>query len=619
MIGTPRYMAPELFSGGRATAVSDLYSLGVLLFRLVTGGYPVDGESMTEVQAAHERQERRRLRDVRPGLPPSFVQVVERALAPDPRERIESAGALEAALADAILPDVAGVSDDPARVTIGRWLRGRPWLVAAFVIAAGAATWTWWPGRPVSPPVSGAGPVRTIAVKPLKNLTGDANQDYFAAGLSDVLVAQLGGIRALRVVALADSGPAADPATYPGVQAILEASVQRAEGRIWLSARLVPVAGGALLWGRTYDGTDGEVLSLQGRIAADVAKDLKVSVSDTESRRLSRTYHVSREAQNAYLRGRYLLDSLTRTNLQQARVEFEEAVRLEPEYAPAHASLAMTYMALGALGVLRPDEMRALATPAATTAFRLDPALAEAALAIADVRFRMDWDWAGADDAYRTAIDLNPSFVDARARYARYLAAAGRISDALREARAAAEIDPVSADIHNVVGLMLYYDGQHDAAIAHFRSRLNDRTARGHVVLARSYAAAGRYVEAIDSLEFAYNASNEDPALRAELARTMADAGDTAGARRILAELYARRRARHDYIAPQDLAYIHTALGERDQAFALLAEAIDERAARLLWLAVDPRVNPLRSDWRFRALLARLGLDVQRSQQEVSR
>ena len=450
-------------------------------------------------------------------------------------------------------------------------------------------------------------------MRPLKNLSGDPSLNYLAAGLSDVLMTKLGGISALRVVAesaVDHDNQARSPVsrTGPKVEAILEGSVQTSAGRILVAARLVDVETGAVRWGKSYDGPESDAFDMQSRIAADIARDLKVSVTEVEARRLARQYVVSPQAQASYLRGRFLLDNPTRPNLEQARVEFERAVKLESQYAPAHAGLALTYMGLGNFGAMQPSEARALAQPAAETAFKIDPMLPEAALAAADVRFRLSWDWQGADEAYRTAINLNPSYMQARGQYARYLAAANRTSDALREALAAYQLDPLSAEIHSVVGLMLFYDRQYNDAIAHFASRLDPRSLRGHTGLARSYAAARRYDEALASLATAYDLSGQDLAIRAEMGRILADAGRTAEAREILTDLYARRANSKDYVFPSDLAYIHIALGEYDAAFRLLNQAIDDQASRLLWMAVDPRLNPVRSDPRFSVLASRLGI-----------
>jgi TolB-like protein/Tfp pilus assembly protein PilF len=633
--GTPVYMAPELFEGGRATPRSDIYSLGVLLFRLVTGEYPVNGRMAADVEEAHARRARRYLRDLRPDLPGPFVNAVERALAVDPRARFESAGAMEQSLATALLPALPALPapstlpettefreppqplDRPA-LAPWRWIGGRTArvlgvlgaLLALVTVAGAFVAWRAW-DRSNPPPLTAQG-MQSLAIRPLVNLSGDASQMYFAAGLTDLLLSHFGSVHMLRIVAV-PSGPGAhDEPDSPalarrlGVDGVFEGSVQRSAGRVRVSARLVRASSGAIVWGRTYEGSEREAFNLQSQIAADVTREIGLSLTTHESRQLARTYTLTSEAQDAYLRGRYLLDTLSRPNLEKARIEFERVVQLEPLYAPGHASLAMTYLALGNVGVLTPDVVRDLAPAAASTAFNLDPMLAEAALALADVRFRLNWDQQGAEEAYRRAIDLNPSYVLARGQYARFLESAGRTDDALRVAKEAFQIDPLSAEIHAQVGMALYYAHRYDEAIAHYESRPEATSQRTNVGLGRAYAAAGRYAEAIAALTAAVEQSGHDPGIYAELGRTCAQAGQIDRARAILSELDAGRAQRQGYVAPQDLAYVHVALHEYDMAFALLDEAIAEHASRLLWLPVDPRVDPLRQDPRFAALIARL-------------
>jgi TolB-like protein/Tfp pilus assembly protein PilF len=654
--GTPVYMAPELFERGRATPRSDIYSLGVLLFRLVTGEYPIEGRTLGDVQNAHKQGIRRYLRDVRPDLPAAFVNTIERALSRDPAKRFESGGAMERALAETLTaPSFSGhantengfaghpvtsMSTPASTSTSTAWFGRRAVIGVAIATAivlmaatiatvllyrarsdAGSGTGTAGAAATTAAGAVTAQGMRSLAIRPLTNLTGDPDQAYFAAGLTDLLLAHFGSVRALRVISVSDGqSDIAAIVRTTGVDGVFEGSVQRSAGRVRVSARLVAAGSNAIVWGRTYEGSEREAFDLQSRIAADVMREIGVTLTGYESRQLTRTYTLSSEAQDAYLRGRYFLDALSRPDLKRARAEFERVIGLEPLYAPAHAGLALTYLALGAAGDLKPADTRALASAAANTAFNLDPMLAEAALAVADVRFRLDWDVPGAEKAFRHAIDLNPSYVFARCQYARFLAAAGRPEEALRVAREALRIDPTSGDTHTVVGMALFYARRYDEAVAHYRSREDMGRVAVNVGLGRAYAALGRYQEAIAALTTALEQSGRDPSAYAELGRTYAAAGDVPRARAILKDLYAARgdASRGDasrsgaagktgsYIAAQDLAYIHIALHEYDTALDLLDEAIAAHASRLIFLPVDPRVDAIRDDPRFTSSIARL-------------
>ncbi len=606
--GTPLYMAPELFTGSKATPSSDLYSLGVLMFRLVTGKYPVNGKSVDQVRAAHERNERLHLRDVRPDLPPGFVKAVERAMAPNPAERFDSAGAFEAALGAEVLSDSARSGE----IVVAPPKRSWRWIAAAAVVAALVAGGWFVNKRDGAAPATGA--TRTIAVRPFKNLTGDTQQQYFVAGLSEGLFAQLGRLQALRVVALSE--PAAGAAwpsleetavKLPNAYALFEGSVGRGDGQVRVTARLVQLASGALLWGKEYYGTDADKFALQGQVAADLAQQLHISISEAEATRLAAPVRLKTEAQDAYLKGRYLLDSLNTENLKEAKVQFELAIAFEPQYAAAHANLALTLMALGNYGVLTPAEVRAAAPAAAANALKYDPTSAEVALAVADVHFRLNWNWALAEPAYRSAIALNPSYMEARTQYASFLAAAGRLAEGLRESEEAEAIDALSAEVHSTVLMLLYYNRRYDDVIRRAKERLSNESNRGRIMLARGYAGAGKHAEAIAEMQKAIKI-NSNTGFEAALAVMYADAGNPAEARRILGSLETRRASGVGYVAPQDLGYILVALGDRDGAIARLNEAVDEQASRLLWLGVDPRVDKLRGDPRFVAILKRLGI-----------
>jgi eukaryotic-like serine/threonine-protein kinase len=523
MTGTPVYMAPEVLASGQATPVSDLYSLGVLLFRLVTGAYPVSGRSLEEVGREHRVAARRYLRDLRPDLPGPFVAVVERALAFDPKDRFESAGMMERALTNALLQQSPPEAPIRKRQRFGVWSAA---VVGALCVLAVALLTTWpWLGTGRGAVMYG---MRSLAIRPLESLSADASQagveGWFAAGLTDLLIADLGSIRELRVIAVPPTETTRAQADRTllaglGVDGMFEGSVQRNGGRVRVSAHVLSAGSGAVVWGRTYEGTEQEAFNLQSQIAADVAREIGLPPTVTASGGQPRANHLTTEAQEAYLRGRYLLDTLTRPNLQRARTEFERVVHLEPLYAPGHASLALTYLQLGGVGLLTPDVVRELATAEANAAFNIDPMLAEAALAAADVRFRLNWDSQGAEDAYRRAIELNPSYVYARGQYSRFLAALGRVDDALRVARESQQIYPLSAEIHGVVGMALIYARRYDEAIAHYRSRADSMTPMQQVGLGRACAAAGHFPEAIVALTAAVEQSGHDPSIYAERRR----------------------------------------------------------------------------------------------------
>ena len=489
MAGTPVYMAPELFENQRATPQTDIYSLGVLLFYLVTGKYPVSGHSWEEVAAAHRSKQIRLLRDLRPDLPAAFVECVEALTAPDPSKRIQTAGAAEAALQRAL------VGESPRR----RWgiAVAAAVVVGALTIGANLNTLRgrFW----------GAS-VQSIAVLPMANLSGDAGRDYFVDGMTDQLIAELSRISALRVTDRTSVMGYKQTtkrlnviAAELGVDAVLEGSIVLAGSNLRLTTALIRAVDGRRLWSKTYDKSVKDALTVQAELTRDLAGGIQLALTPNELRDLEQTYQASQDAQDFYLRGRALLYRFDRVRQPEACALLERAVALEPKYALAWASLSRCYMLMETNAVWSPTVAAPKVKTAASTAIEHDASLAEAHLALADARFRFDWDWRAARDSFETAIALNRSFSLARDHYARFLAAAGRTNEAFDQARRAVESDPQAVDIRRTLGLMLFYQRRYAEALARTdeAAALNPGFPGSHVVRARTLAAMTRYDEAI--------------------------------------------------------------------------------------------------------------------------
>ena len=608
LVGTLLYMAPELFDHQPATARSDLYSLGVLLFHLVTGSHPVQGSTMSEIRTAHQRQERRRLRDVRPDMPGEFVRIIERAIAPDPALRYASAGDLEADLSGFVVAEPT-----PSRRRRWTW-----WAVPAAIaatLAAGVAIDKARQPRDATAPRASAAGLRSLAVLPLANVSGDPGQDYFADGMTDLLTTELSGVSSLRVIARTSAmmfkgsrAPISEIGHRLRVDGVVEGSVNRSGDRVRVTLQIVDAKTESRLWGSTYERKAQDIFALQAEIVRTMTQELQAALTGPERQRLFAVYAARPEAQELYLRGRYLLHTQNRDKMRQACQLFEQAVGIDPDYGSAWANLARCYTWLETLGLLSPDQARTLASSAASEALRRDSGQFEAHTAMAELRFKFDWNWQDADLHYRRAIEANPNFALARWMYARFLAAAGRVHDALVQARAAEQSDPLSAEVKGTVGMMLFYARRYADAEAKAAEAvaLDGRLPAARVVHGRALAALGRFDDAISELRRALTLANDD-GIMAELGRTYAMAGRKAEAEAILSRLTAPARPGIEFAAPQDAAYVAAALGLHDDALAGLERAVDERSSRILWLRVDPRVDSLRQDQRFAALLARIG------------
>ena len=617
--GTPLYLAPEVLAGEPPTPRSDIYSLGVLLFHLLSGGYPFSADDLDGLRAAHADGKRTWLRDSRPDLPDALVRVIERAVEADPARRYRSAGAMEAALRDAADGRAAVVSGE---TVVSRVLRmRRPFAAAAAVLLAVVVGLVVWSRRPAVPPSS----IRSVAVLPMVHLSGATDAPHLADGLHDELITTLAQIQSLRVTSRSSVMqfkdtriPAGELARKLGVDAVLESTVSSssgggdgAPGRVRVNASLVMAGESAPVWSRTFDRPLGDLLALEADVARAIAASVRASITQTESARLNRGDRTDPRAEEAYFQGRRHLEQYGSDHARRALDAFNLATRLDPGHAAAHAGAARAYISLGFNGDISQQEARASALAELQKTIRLDEALPEGRAALADIKFYYDWDWIGADFEYRRAIDLSPSFTYAKRRYASYLAAVERLDDAVQQASEAEVLDPLSAEAAVTHGLVLYYRRDYPAARAALERalRLQPASAQALILSGRVDEAEQQYDAALQKTAEALRLSGGGSIpLRVQVVRLEALAGRRETAMRKLEELQRAAEAGKLRIGPEHLAYAQIAFGNEARALDLLEAAMAEREPGLLWLAVDPRVDPLRTEARFAAVLRKLSL-----------
>jgi serine/threonine protein kinase/tetratricopeptide (TPR) repeat protein len=612
--GTPLYMAPEVLEGAAATPSSDLYSLGVLLFKLVTRELPVTADTLDELRRAHASGRRRRLRDVRPDLPSSFIRAVEGATATDPAARTQTAADLEHAL-EAVLNDSPSVPV-PGPVPTRRRARVLGLLAVTAALALTLGIWNWgvirdriWPPPPVSPP---SPVIRSLAVLPFQNLSGQQSQEYVADGVSQLLGHKLALLRSLRVIS------ATSAMTYKGtkrsipeiarelnIDGIVEGTVSRSGDRMRITVRLVR-ANDEHVWGHDYERPAVDLFNVQGEIARMIAEAVELSLTAEQRKELA-TPSVRTQAQDAFLRGMQRMNDLRAESLQLALADLLEATRLDPGSARAWATLSQCYLLLGTRGTLSKADSYEKALSAATHALQLDDTVSEAHTQLAEVKFYHEWNWEWAQREYERALELNPSNSHAMARYSLFLSALERHDEALEKATAAARLDPYAATVRYAPAMALLYADRYDEAIDAFLNLEKippySLSAADRYALGRAYLATGDRRRAAEQIGIALQQGERLPAWLAELARVHAYDGNTSESRRILKELSARRDA-----SPVHLAFVYAALGQNNRAFEELNRAADERSPSLLWANVDPRLDDLRTDSRFRELVARIGL-----------
>jgi TolB-like protein/Flp pilus assembly protein TadD len=454
----------------------------------------------------------------------------------------------------------------------------------------------------------------TIAVLPFVDTSPHADNEFLAVGLTDELINTLAQVEGLRVAARTSSftyqatnTPVRQIAQELGVGVVLEGSIRQDGDQLRIHAQLVNAADGYNLWARSYERSPREIFTVHEDIVRAVMEQLRPGTRPRAADLVrGRTDDV--EAYHHYLRGRYFWhqrdDPQRREeNLRRSLDYFQHAIAADPSFALAHAGLADSYASLA--GRMPPDEAYALAKAAALQALQHDETLAEGHVALARILVFHEWDWAGAGRAYRRAIELSPSYATARQWYGLYLLHLGQGDGALREIRLAQRLDPLSISVNSDVGRVLYFTRSYDAAVTQWRSilELDPNSADARLYLGLTYLQKGMFQEA--RVEFEHWAELRREAPTALLAYSYAAAGDRAEAQRLLEGLLAQG-------APAAaIALIYGQLGDRDNAFRWLERAVEERSSFLLFIKASPRVDPLRSDPRFRELLQRIGLNTQ--------
>jgi len=459
--------------------------------------------------------------------------------------------------------------------------------------------------------------INSLAVLPLKNLSGDPGQEYLADGMTEALIGYLSRIHDLRVISrtsamhFKDSSLAVpEIARTLRVDAIVEGSVIREGSRIRVHAQLIRAATDEHFWSETYDRELREVLALQSDVAQSIARKVEVTVTGKEHERLTAARPVSPEVYESYLKGRFAKGN-NRAEIEESIAYFEEAIRKDRTFAPAYVGLADAYDSLGLVFIgVPPGEVRPKVIGAARKALELDPELAEAHVRLADV-YQKTWRWSDAETEYKRALELKPNDPSAHLGFASWLLCRGRTEEALRWAQRARELDPLGA-IGSGTGGILFYARRYDEAMHELRSALAVRPddAMALWYLGFVLTAKGQPEEAIPVLERAVSISDRSPGVIGVLVRAYAHAGRRPDALRLLAELKRRRQA--GYIPAAAFVNGYLGLGENDEAFAWLERAYQEQSNILQFLKVHPYFDPLRDDSRFKDLLRHVGLEQSR-------
>jgi serine/threonine-protein kinase len=596
-------MSPEQVRGERADAPSDLFSLGCVLYEMVSGQRPFARATTAEMIAAILDAEPPSLAQTGKKIPAELERVIGHCLAKRAGERYQSARDLGFDLKATLS---GGSITAPARAR--RRTSAAVWIGAAAVVAllviAAWLFWGSWRERAID----------SLAVLPLVNASGDAEMEYLSDGITESLINSLSQLPQLRVMArgtvFSYKGKQVDPRQVGrdlNVRVVFTGRMQQRGDTLSIQADLVNAADGSQLWGERYDRKLADLLTVQEEVARQISEKLRFRLTGEEQKRVTKRHTENPEAYQLYLKGRYYSNQFTTEGLKKGIEYMNRAVEADPAYALAHAGLSASYFDASNI-VFPADEALPKVKAAALRALQLDETLAEAHTSMALVKERYELDWMEAEKEYKRAMALNPNYARAYQWYGSYLVEQGRLDEAIATLKQARELDPLTPYISSALAWVNYLARRPDEAIAQLQKMIsmdpNFLVAR--YTLGLAYQQKGMYEQAIAEFNEAQRLDPESWAPAAFIAHAHAAWGKRGEAQRGLDEL--KRIAQQKHVDPYNIGVIHAALGEKDQAFEWFEKAFQARSEELLFLKVDPKMDSLRSDARYADLLRRLKL-----------
>jgi serine/threonine protein kinase/Tfp pilus assembly protein PilF len=626
MIGTPEYMSPEQVEGKEVDQRSDIYSLGVILYEMVTGRVPFEGDTPFTIGVKHKSEEPKDPKELNTQLPEDLNLVILRCLEKDKEKRYQSAGEVRAELmkieegipsTERVVPKKKPTTAKDITVTFSLRKFLIPALVIIAVVIAAVVIWKRLP-RKEAVPLPPSKP--SVAVLPFEDLSPEKDQESFCDGLVNSIINALSNIDDLSVRARGSSFLFKDKqrnlqeiAEKLNVETVLEGSVQKMGERLRITAQLVNTADESVLWSEIYNRGQGDVFAIQDEITLAVADKLRIELLGEEKTKLIKRYTEDIEAFNLYSKGLFYLNKRTGENLKKAIQYFEKAVEKDSGYALAYARLSESQNLITDYISFPPKEvyLQGLkARESALKALEIDNTLAEAYTSLGSIKWKYDWDWDGAEQELLRAIELNPGNANAHFVYAYLLMLMARFEEAITEMKLALELDPLSLIINRNLGQLFYRARQYDKAIEALQKTLqmDPDFSVTHFYLGSTYLQKSFYKEALAEFQKEKDISKRqalDP--EAMIIATNALMGEREEALQILNDFM--EISKDAYVSPYFFAYIHVALGEKDSTFEWLEKAYNERDIYMRWLKVDPLFDSIRSDPRFKALLKKMNLE----------
>ncbi|MBA7623130.1 Serine/threonine-protein kinase PknD [subsurface metagenome] len=614
IIGTPEYISPEQVEGKETDQRSDIYSLGVILYEMITGRIPFEGETPLSIAVKHKSETPQDPKELNSQIPEDLARLILRCMEKDKEKRYQGADELLSELikiekgiptTERVIPKRKPITSKEITVTFGLKKLFIPALVVIVIVIIGVIIWRLFPEKEA---VSLLPSKSSIAVLPFEDLSPQRDQDHFCDGMTDDIIAKLSKLEGLKVISRTSvmryKNKDEDVKVIGrelGVATIVEGSVRRENNNIRVNAKLINVEDGFHLWAETYDRELINVFDIQSDVAGKIARALKAKLSPEEIEGIEKKPTENLEAYSLYLKGRWLWNKRTEEDLNKAIEYFEQAIEEDPNYSLAYVGLADSYIVLPDYSPFPTKKAYPMAKEAVLKALEIDSTLAEAYTSLAMVKESFGWDWSGAERDYKRAIELSPGYATAHHWYGFHLMYLGRHDEAIAEIKLAQELDPLSLVISRNLGQFFYFARQYDQAIEALQRTMDmDPNFSGiHGYLGDAYLQKSMYEEALAEFQKGMSQS--------AIGITYAKMGRREEALQLLDDLI--KRSKEEYVSPLGVARFYFALGENDQGFEWLDKAYEERDGLLCVLKIDPECDSVRSDTRFTALLKKMGLE----------
>jgi len=649
IMGTASYMSPEQARGQAMDARTDIWSLGVVIYEMITGRLPFEGQTSSDVIALILQKEPLALGRHALEVPTELERIIAKALTKDREERYQTAkdllidlkrlkqqldvaAQIERTVAPEFRAGATGTSGSsvavqtmgqpvPASTSNAEYIAGEikrhklgVGIAGVILLGVAAIAALAYFGYFARDRASGPGreAITSIAVLPFVNASNNPDAEYLSDGISESLINSLSQLPQLKVIARSSSFKFKGKTTEPGevakalgVRAIVTGRVIQLGDQLQISAELVDTSDGTQIWGEQYTRKATDLLAMQSEISREIAERLRLKLTNTEQQQLAKRSTTNPEAYELLLRGRFYRIKGGPEGRTKAIEYFSQAVALDPNYALAYAELAVTYNGLIASASVDPQVIRPKAQAAAEKALQLDETLPEAHQAQGTLRFNY-WEWAAAEREYKRAIELNPSFSRAHAVYSNYLSSMGQHEQAIAGARRARELDPLSTAVNYRIGAVLFNARRYDEAIEQLKKtlELDPNYTLTHLWFGYAYAAKGQYAQAIAEYKEVVRLGEDSTSTKIYLGYSLAMSGKRNEALAILNEMQTTK----EYVSPAELAVLYAGLGDKEQAFAALERAYAAHDFQLQYLKVEPSYDSLRSDRRFADLVRRVGL-----------